>query len=75
VGAFPDPATSRAALATARSRAAALLAGAQPAIIPVQHNGTLFRARLVGLSADTAALACTALTRAGTPCFAVPPGG
>jgi D-alanyl-D-alanine carboxypeptidase len=74
VGAFPDPSESRAAVAAARSRAAGLLAGAQVVIEPVQHGGTLFRARLIGLSEDTAALACSALSHGGTPCFMVRPG-
>ena len=74
VGAFPDPGASRAAVARAQARAAGLLAGAQPAIIPVQHGGTLFRARLVGLSGGAATLACTALARDGLACFTVPPG-
>jgi D-alanyl-D-alanine carboxypeptidase len=74
VGAFPDPSESRAAVAAARSRAAGLLAGAQVVIEPVQRGGTLFRARLIGLSANTAALACSALSRGGTPCFMVRPG-
>jgi hypothetical protein len=74
VGAFPDPGTSRAAVAQAQAHAAGLLAGARPAIIPVQHGGTLFRARLVGLSSGAASLACTALSRDGMACFTVPPG-
>ena len=74
VGAFPDPAVSRAAAAAARSRAPGPLAGARPEVTPVARNGVLYRARLVGLSADTASAACAALSRGGTPCFTVPPG-
>ncbi len=74
VGAFPDPAHSQAVIAAARSRAADLLAAAQPAIIPVQHDGTLYRARLVGMSGATAEAACDRLSGAGMACFAVPPG-
>jgi hypothetical protein len=74
VGAFPDPSQSRAAIAAAQSRAVGLLAGARPMVVPVQHGGTLFRARLIGLSENTAALACSALSRGGTPCFMVRPG-
>lgn len=74
VGAFPDPAISRAAVAAARSRAGGLLASAQPAVSPVERNGTLYRARLTGLSANAATAACTALVRDGIPCLTVPPG-
>jgi hypothetical protein len=74
VGAFPDPDYSRAVIARARARAADLLAGAQPAIIPVQHAGTLYRARLIGLSGSAAEAACGRLAGAGMDCFAVPPG-
>jgi soluble lytic murein transglycosylase-like protein len=74
VGAFPDPAHSQAVIAAARARAADLLAGAQPAITPVQHAGILYRARLVGLSGATAESACSRLAGAGMDCFAVPPG-
>jgi len=75
VGAFPDPATSRAAMAAARSRVGRLLSGSQPVIAAVPHgSGTLYRARLLGLSADGAGAACAALSRAGVACFTVPPG-
>jgi D-alanyl-D-alanine carboxypeptidase len=75
VGAFPDPAISRTAVAAARSQAGGLLAGLQPAVTPVEHDGaTLYRARLVGLTPGEAAAACTVLARGGTPCFTVPPG-
>jgi D-alanyl-D-alanine carboxypeptidase len=75
IGAFPDPALSQSVIARARARAADLLAGTQPAIIPVQHGGTLYRARLVGLSAASAAAACDRLAGAGMACYPVPPGG
>jgi hypothetical protein len=74
VGAFPDPAHSQAMIAAARARAADLLASAQPAVIPVQRGGTLYRARLIGLSASNAAAACGRLSGAGIACFTVPPG-
>jgi hypothetical protein len=51
-----------------------LLAGGQPAITSVQRGGTLYRARLVGLSAPGAAAACERLIGAGMDCFTVPPG-
>jgi D-alanyl-D-alanine carboxypeptidase len=74
VGAFPNPATSTAAIEMARARAADFLFGAQPAITPVQHVGILYRARLMGLSATSATAACARLTADGMDCFAVPPG-
>ena len=74
VGAFPDPAVSRAAVAAARSRLPGLLSDAPAAILPVQRDGTLYRARLLGLSAEAAAAACGALARGGMDCFPVPPG-
>ena len=73
VGAFPDPARSKAAVAAARSLGGALLDEAEATIMPVQHAGILYRARLVGLSATTAAAACARLSEAGMPCLAVPP--
>ncbi len=74
VGAFPDPAHSQAVIAAARARAADLLTATQPAVIPVQRGGMLYRARLVGLSAANAATACARLVGAGMDCFPVPPG-
>lgn len=74
VGAFPDPATSRAAIGAALTRAGPQLAGSQPAIIPVHRTAMLYRARLVGISADNALAACTTLQREGLGCFTVPPG-
>jgi D-alanyl-D-alanine carboxypeptidase len=74
VGAYPDPAASRAALAAARSRAPGLLADATPTVTPVSRDRMLYRARLVGLSAEVATDACATLSRGGLPCFAVPPG-
>jgi hypothetical protein len=73
VGAFPDPARSKAAVAAARSVGGALLDDAEATIMPVQHGSLLYRARLVGLSATTAAAACVRLSEAGMPCLAVPP--
>jgi len=75
VGAFPDPATSRRATAQARARAASLLANSAEEIMPVSAGGTLYRARLVGLSPGTAQAACATLSGGGMPCFTVPPAG
>lgn len=74
VGAFPDPAESQAAIATARARGGALLFGTQQTITTVQRASTLYRARLVGLSAANAIAACGKLSRDGMDCFTVPPG-
>jgi D-alanyl-D-alanine carboxypeptidase len=74
VGAFPNPATSTAAIEMARARAADLLFSARPAIMPIEHGGILYRARLTGLSANNATAACARLTADGVDCFAVPPG-
>lgn len=74
IGAYSDPAISRIALSTARSRAGSALAGAQPAITPIQRNALLYRTRLVGLSADQATAACAVLVRSGLDCLTVPPG-
>jgi hypothetical protein len=74
VGAYPDPANSRSAIATARARGGDLLSGAQPAVVVVQRSGTLYRARLVGLSAENARAACARLAGQGMDCFTVPPG-
>jgi hypothetical protein len=74
VGAFGDPAISRAAIEQARADARDLLVGSQPAIVPVQRGGVLYRARLSGLSAASASAACARLSAAGVDCFAVAPG-
>ncbi len=74
VGAYPSPETSRSVLAAARMRAGTVLAGAQASITPVQHGGVLFRARLGGLSPESASAACTTLSSQGIDCFTVPPG-
>jgi D-alanyl-D-alanine carboxypeptidase len=74
IGAYSDPAISRIAVNTARSRAGSMLAGAQPAITPIQRNALLYRTRLVGLSADKATAACSVLVRSGLDCLTVPPG-
>ncbi len=74
VGAYPDPAHSEAAISTARARARDLLAGTYPAVTPVQRGNILYRARLVGLSAESASAACARLSGQGMDCFTVPPG-
>jgi hypothetical protein len=74
VGAFEDPAISRAAIERARSNAGELLVSSQPALMPVQRGVVLYRARLMGLSASSASAACARLAADGVDCFTVPPG-
>jgi len=74
VGAFDDPAISRAAVERARANASDLLASSWPAIMPVQRGAVLYRARLMGLSASLAFAACARLTAGGVDCLTVPPG-
>ena len=73
VGAYADRLESENALAAARARGGELLAGTQPAITSVQRSGVLYRARLVGLSAEDATTACARLSGQGMDCFTVPP--
>jgi hypothetical protein len=74
VGAYPNPASSQQAVASARARLGDLAGAARPAIMTVDHGGLLYRARLVGLSADRARAACGRLVAQGGDCFPVPPG-
>jgi hypothetical protein len=74
VGAFEDPAISRAAIERARSDAGELLVSSQSAVMPVRRRVVLYRARLMGLSATSASAACARLTADGADCFTVPPG-
>jgi D-alanyl-D-alanine carboxypeptidase len=75
VGAFSDVATSRAAMDRATARLPGMLGDAVPQIAVLdEEGGRLFRARLVGLSEDTAAQACARLDSAGQPCMTVAPG-
>jgi hypothetical protein len=74
VGTYPDPANAHAAITAARGRIGDLLGGAQEVVTPVQRSGLLYRARLVGLSADAAGMACARLEATGMDCFTVPPG-
>jgi D-alanyl-D-alanine carboxypeptidase len=74
VGAYPDPSRSLAVLALAKARAKEYLVGAQVSITPVARAETLYRARLVGLTAQNAVSACTKLSTEGMGCFRVAPG-
>ena len=74
VGAFENASMASAATAAARKTAHDVLGGARPAVSSVrQPRGTLYRARLVGLSRDAAAHACERLVRVRTNCMVVSP--
>lgn len=74
VGAFANQNLAHSATAAARQNARDVLGGAQTVVAGVhQSGGTLYRARLSGLSRDAAAQACEKLSRARTNCMVVSP--
>ena len=74
VGAFANEGLASSATFTARDHAREVLASARSSVTPVhQPHGTLFRARLTGLSRDAASQACERLVRARTTCMVVSP--
>ncbi len=74
VGAFANQDLAHSATAAARQNARGELGGAQTVVAGVrQPGGTLYRARLGGLSRDAAAQACEKLSRARTNCMVVSP--
>ncbi len=74
VGAFENAHIAAPATAAARDTVRDVLGGARPAVSTVrQPRGTLYRARLVGLSRDAAAHACERLVRIRTNCMVVSP--
>jgi hypothetical protein len=74
VGAFANQNLASAATAAARDHARDVLGGARSSVAGVrQVGGTLYRARLTGLSRDAAAHACERLSRARTTCMVVSP--
>ena len=74
VGAFSNQNLAQSATAAARQNAHDVLGGAQMVVAGVhQPGGTLYRARLGGLSHDAAAQACERLSRARTNCMIVSP--
>ena len=74
VGAFENANLASAATTAARDTARDVLGGAHPTVSSVrQPHGTLYRARLVGLSHDAAAHACERLVRIRTNCMMVSP--
>jgi len=74
VGAFSNQGQAQAALSQARDQARSELSIARTVVGPVkQKNGLLYRARLVGLSKDTAVQACQKLSRGRLNCIVLSP--
>ena len=74
VGAFANEEIASAATRAARDAARPELGSARPNVSPVrQARGTLYRARLQGLSRDSATQACERLVKAKTTCMVVSP--
>jgi hypothetical protein len=77
VGAFSNADQARSIAASVRSLAPHELAGARTVVgLTAPFGGhVLYRARLAGLSAQSAAIACSALSAQRQACVTVPPGG
>jgi hypothetical protein len=77
VGAFEDAGQARQVAESARSLAPQELRGTRTILGPTAPFGghVLYRARLVGLSSQTASLACSRLATQRQACVTVPPGG
>lgn len=74
VGAYSNESLARAALGTARERAATELSVAHASVSGVhQARGHLYRARLTGLSRDAAVQACERLAHGRTSCMVLSP--
>ncbi len=73
VGAFGNEGLAHIAVGAAREQAGAALSGARPAVAGVREpHGTLYRARLTGLSRDAATHACERLRGHGS-CIVLSP--
>ena len=73
VGAFGNEGLAHIAVGQAREQAGAVLASARPTVAGVREpHGTLYRARLTGLSRDAASQACERL-RGRTNCIVLSP--
>ncbi len=73
VGAFGNEGLAHIAVGNAREQAGAVLSGARPAVAGVREaHGTLYRARLTGLSRDSATQACERLKGRGS-CIVLSP--
>jgi hypothetical protein len=76
VGAFTSASQAHAALGSAQEKARIELAIAHPMVASVhQGHGVLWRARLTGLSRETAVDACGKLSRARFGCIVLSPEG
>lgn len=77
VGAFPTAGDARSVAESAMRAAGGALDGASAAVGEVRGGGgaSLYRARVVGVSADAASAACGRLQARGMACVIVPPGG
>jgi hypothetical protein len=74
VGAFVNEGEAHSAAEAARGQAHEMLAGATPTVGPVkQPKGTLYRARLTGLSREAAIQACEKLSRGRGACIVISP--
>jgi hypothetical protein len=73
VGAVADPAQAQSMAQGAQARLPGLLQGSRAEVSRSPSPTPLYRARLLGLPADAAAMACASLTGQGLPCFTVPP--
>lgn len=74
IGAYKDEPAGSAAVRDISTRMPSVLAMAKPSVIPVTTpRGTLYRARLMGLSEQNARAVCENLTREGRGCLTVPP--
>ena len=74
VGAFANQNVAKSATNAARQHARDVLGSAQATVASVkQPGGTLYRARLGGLSREAASQACERLSRARTNCMVVSP--
>ena len=74
VGAYAGEGQAHAAVASASADAHEVAGGAHTAVISVrQPHGTLYRARLVGLSRDSAVQACQKLSHSHVNCIVLSP--
>ncbi|MDR3538342.1 MAG: transglycosylase SLT domain-containing protein [Acetobacteraceae bacterium] len=74
VGAFASESQAQAALGSARERAHVELAVARPHVASVQQaRGRLWRARLTGMSRETALQACEKISHTHTSCIVLSP--
>ena len=74
VGAFSTPDLAKAVAESARAQAPTQLGAALVSWPPTSINGsTLYRARLINLSANAAAAACSVLNQRQLPCIVVQP--